>query len=952
MKTEVEYGEMFTSMSRFFGSTGPQVIKAVSKRAAKMHKNLQNQKEAEKYPEVKDLAESITFKQDYSKSMWKSYNSEFVERDWTKWWEEKKYFKCDAEEALKVPADKRYIICWPPSNVTGYLHAGHAITAAIEDSLVRWKRMRGFQTLFVPGVDHAGIATQVVVEKKLALKGITRQQLGREKFVEEVHKWKDHSCDIIVDQLTKLGVSPDWEKFVFTMDEDRNRCVTECFVRLKEKGIIYRANRLVNWSCSLKSAISTIEVDEIELPKPKKVAVPGYDKPVEFGVIIDFSYQIKGTDEFITVATTRIETMLGDVAVAVHPEDERYKHLIGKELVHPFIPERKIVVIADSVLVDMEFGSGAVKVTPAHDPNDYECGKRNNLEFINLMNGDGTYNENAGPYAGLKRYEVREKIIKDLDALKLYKGKRPNPMVLKICSRSKDIIEPILKPQWYMHFTEELKEHMLRIADDEAVFNIQPLNFRAIWKDWMNKLQDWCISRQLWWGHRCPAYLVVVEGQARPDTNLTESYVVGRDLEEATVAAEKQFGLTRDKFTLEQDEDVLDTWFSSAMFPFSVTGWPKDTPEFKAFFPNTILETGSDILFFWVARMVIMSYYIMDKQLPFSQVFLHSIVRDESGEKMSKSKGNVIDPLEVINGCSLDQILEKLKTSNLSDKEKKKAATLKKKKFQLGIPQCGSDSLRFGLLSYVKHSKDINLDINVLISLRQFCNKIWNSFKFIMMNLGDGFTHDPSAIKAEELTLIDKWMLTELHNTSKFINEKLEHYHFHEVTSAFQELWVDKFCAIYVEYSKIGLKDPANEARVKNILFQVTETGLRLLHPFMVFISEELYQKLPAWPGKKDSICIADYPLGDDAFTFAESSQFQEVLNVINTSRSVFGGVTLNPKAKPDLYVVIPQGQEALVNVFSQYSELISALAVAGKVGSNFPDPLSSPPFKKELLLQ
>lgn len=363
-----------------------------------------------------------------------------------------------------------------------------------------------------------------------------------------------------------------------------------------------------------------------------------------------------------------------------------------------------------------------------------------------------------------------------------------------------------------------------------------------------------------------------------------------------------------------------------------MTGWPEQTPDFEAFFPNTILETGSDILFFWVARMVIMSYYIMDKQIPFRQVFLHSIVRDESGEKMSKSKGNVIDPLEVINGCSLETILEKLKTSNLSDKEKKRATTLKKKKFQLGIPQCGSDSLRFGLLSYVKHGKDINLDINVLISLRQFCNKIWNSFKFIMMNLGEGFTHDPAAINVLELTLIDKWILHELNTTAQKMNQQMEGFHFHEVTSAFQDLWVDKFCAIYVEYAKLALKDPANVTRVKNILFHVTETGLRLLHPLMVFISEELYQKLPAWPGKAESICIAEYPTGQDLFIFPESQQFNEVLAIINSARSVFGGVTLKPKAKPDLYVVLPESLRVLRDTLTIYSDLISTLANSGKV--------------------
>ena len=638
MQQEVEYSDMFAAMSRYFGSTGPQVVKAASKRAAKMVQNLKDQKETEKYPEFKDVKESIAFKQDYEKSMWGSYNSEFVEKDWNEWWHQNKYFSSNAEEALKLPKEKRYIICWPPSNVTGYLHAGHAITASIEDCLVRWKRMNGFHTFFVPGVDHAGIATQVVVEKKLALKGISRHDLGREKFIEEVYKWKDHSCETICDQMRKLGVSCDWDKFVFTMDEDRNKAVIESFIKLKEEGIIYRANRIVNWSCDLKSAISNIEVDTIELTKPTKLNVPGYDKTVEFGVIIEFAYKIKGTDQELVVATTRIETMLGDVAVAVHSQDPRYKDIVGKELEHPFIPDRKIVVITDDELVDMEFGSGAVKVTPAHDPNDYKCGKRNNLEFINIMNDDGTMNENAGPYAGMKRYDVRRQIIQDLKDKKLYKDTKPNPMSLGLCSRSKDVIEPILKPQWYVKATDDLIKHMFDIVKTEEM-NIQPTNFRAVWNDWMGKLEDWCISRQLWWGHRCPAYLVKVKGGEEPDETISESWVVGRDLEEATVKAEKQFGKSRDELELSQDTDVLDTWYSSALFPFAVTGWPNKTKEFEAFYPNSILETGSDILFFWVAKMAMMSYYLMDddKKVPFKDVFLHSMVRDESGIKMSKS---------------------------------------------------------------------------------------------------------------------------------------------------------------------------------------------------------------------------------------------------------------------------------------------------------------------------
>lgn len=933
MQQEFNYSTMFTAMRRFYGAQGVPVIKHASKRAAKMAANIQKEKEEQEYPTFKTTEESIAFKKDYSQSMWKSYSPDFVERDWDDWWVQKKYFACDAQAALKVPQDKRYVICWPPSNVTGYLHTGHAITAAIEDCLVRWKRMNGYQTLFVPGVDHAGIATQVVVEQQLAKKGISRHDLGRDKFVEEAYKWKDHSCERIVQQLKKLGVSPDWDKFVFTMDEDRNEAVIEAFIRLKETGIIYRDNRLVNWSCSLNSAISNIEVDQEDFPKPRKINVPGYTQPIEFGTIMDFSYKVKGTDKTITVSTTRLETMLGDVAVAVHSTDERYKDLIGKELEHPFIPDRKIVVIADDTLVDKEFGTGAVKVTPAHDPNDYNCGKRNNLQMINILNDDGTMNENCGKFAGMKRYDVRELIAKELEELKLFGGKRANPMVIGICSRSKDIVEPLLKPQWYVKMTDELKQHMFEKAKSHEL-HIIPSNFEKIWNDWTSKLEDWCISRQLWWGHRCPAYLVKVKGGEEPDQNLSENWVVGRNLEEATVAAEKLTGKCRDELELSQDEDVLDTWFSSALFPFSITGWPKETPEFKAFFPNTILETGSDIIFFWVARMVIMSYYLCDKQLPFREVFLHSIVRDESGEKMSKSKGNVIDPLEVIDGCELQVMLDKLSTSNLSDKEKKKAIAGKQKKFPKGIPQCGSDALRFGLLGNAKHAKDINLDLNVLISQRQFSNKIWNTFKFIMMNIEDGFKYDESNIKSEELFIADKWILANLNKTIKTINESLEGYHFHQATSAFTSFWVDQFCAVYLEYTKSALQDPEQALKVKTILFHVTEVGLRLLHPMMVFVSEELYQKLPAWNGKSESIVIAQYPLINPLYEFEGIEGFQTVQNIIDETRKIFGGVTLLPKAKPDISIVIENNEieSSLVNEFTSF---IIQLTKAGKVSTH-----------------
>lgn len=775
-----------------------------------MANTLKETKGEDEYPTLGSLEESIAFKRDGAKSLWKTYDPVKVERDWDEWWVQNKYFHADAQKAIDQTPEEKFIICQPPPNVTGYLHAGHALTGAVEDCMSRWNRMSGKSVLYVPGVDHAGIATQMVVEKQLQKKGLSRHDLGREKFVEEVYKWKDHSCERISKQLKKMGMSLDWDRFVFTMDEPRCKSVTEAFIRLKESGLIYRANRLVNWSCSLHSAISNIEVEKITLDKPTKLKVPGYDKLIEFGVLIEFAYKVKGTERELVVATTRIETMLGDVAVAVHPDDERYKDLIGKELEHPFIPDRKMIVVADGVLVDMAFGTGAVKVTPAHDENDFECGKRNGLEFINILNDDGTMNQNAGPYAGMKRYDVRYKIMEDLEKLKLFKGKKANPMALGTCSRSNDIIEPLLKPQWYVKMTDELKEFMLESVRTDAM-HIVPEVYKNVWNGWVRNLEDWCISRQLWWGHRIPAYLVQVNGADAADESNSENWICGRTLEEATQNAEKQFNTTRDKLSLTQDEDVLDTWFSSALFPFAVLGWPDNTADMKAFFPNTILETGHDILFFWVAKMVIMSYYLQDKQLPYRKVFLHSMVRDENGEKMSKSKGNVIDPLEIIDGCDLESILAKITESTLSDKEKQKSITHKKKQFPLGIPQCGADTLRFGLLNFMHHGKDLNLDVNILITIRQFCNKIWNTFKFVMMNLGDNYQFDASHIKVDKLRLADKWILTELNNSVKQINEFMAGYHYHEATEAFQDLWQEKFCNIYLEYSKTTVKDPEFE---------------------------------------------------------------------------------------------------------------------------------------------
>jgi valyl-tRNA synthetase len=930
---QIEHHEMFTKFTRYFVG-GPKIVRKASKKAKKLIENIKNQKEeSDAYPTFSSLEESIAYKRDYTKSSYATFEPSKVEKDWNEWWIQKRFFNISAEEALKAPKEKRFVIPWPPSNVTGYLHLGHAITAAVEDCMTRWHRMKGDKTLFVPGVDHAGIATQAVVEKKLfAEQGIKKADLGREKFVAEVYKWKDHSCARIVEQLKSMSCSTDWDRFIFTMDEPRNKAVNEAFARLYEMGVIYRANRLVNWSCSLRTAISDIEVNYEEINKPTKFQVPGHPSWYEFGTLTEFAYKTKdGTDE-IVVATTRIETMLGDTAVAVHPDDKRYQHLIGKELVHPFISTRSLKVIADAELVDMNFGTGAVKITPAHDPNDFVCGNKHGLEFVTIFNDDGTLNDNGGKYKGMLRYEVRLQIWKDLEEMKLLRGKKPHAMRLGFCDRSGDVIEPMVKPQWYVKMTDDLIKHMLDVVKTGDL-KITPAIYQNVWNGWVNKLEDWCVSRQLWWGHRIPAYLVKVKGAAtNPNPNDGKDWIIGRDIEEATKRAEEKYGVSRDKLELTQDEDVLDTWFSSALYPFSIFGWPDKTKDLEAFYPNTILETGHDILFFWVARMVIMSYYLTDKQLPYKNVFLHSIVRDEKGEKMSKSKGNVIDPMEIIKGCSVEVLLDKIKNSALSEKEKASSIAYKKKAFAMGIPECGTDSLRFGLLSYVHHGKDINLDLNVLISVRQFCNKIWNSYKFAMMNVGNDFKYDPSNIKIDQLNLADKWILTKLNEAARSINENFTGYFYSEATCDFTNFWVDKFCDIYLEYSKIALKDEKRALITKTILFHILETGLRLLHPMMTYISEELFQKLPSWPGKPESVCIAPYPEPNANHIFEGVEQFDSLFEVITDIRKILGTINLPPKSNPPVFVAVTNQDAAGVDLITTFGDFISNLSKTGEV--------------------
>ena len=678
-----------------------------------------------------------------------AYHPKQVEDAWYAWWEKSGFFHADAQKVIQ--GKKAYSMVIPPPNVTGALHLGHALMLAIEDAVMRYKRMSGYETLWTPGCDHAGISTQSVVENQLwKQKKQTRHDLGRDDFVKLVWTWRNEYGGKINNQFRRMGISVDWDRYAFTMDETRYKAVMEGFVRMFEKGLIYRATRLVNWCSALNTALSDLEVDYLELDKPKMLKVPGHDqnKEYEFGTLTEFAYKVKGSDKKIVVATTRLETMLGDTAVAVHPEDPRYKDLVGKELEHPFCPDRKMKVIADPVLVDMAFGTGAVKITPAHDPNDYLCGKRHSLEFINVLTEGGAINAVGGKlFSGMMRFDARDAVRAELEKLGLLVGKKPNAMRLGRCAKTKDIIEPFLKPQWYV----DCKEMAARACDAVRTkeLTILPPSEEKTWFRWLENIQDWCISRQLWWGHRIPTYLVTIPGKIdHPDKNNHEHWVVGRDEAEALDNAAKKWKVPKKKISLAQDEDVLDTWFSSGFFPFSTMGWPEETDDMKAFFPGDLLETGGDILFFWVARMVMMSLCLTDK-LPFHTVFLHPMVRDEEGQKMSKSKGNVIDPLEVMDSCALDVLLKKLDESNLPASEIKRAKNLKKKDFPDGIPECGTDALRFAMLAYMVQSS-INLDVKHVVGYREFCNKLWNIIKFGLSNFPADFKPRKNGVKGLE----------------------------------------------------------------------------------------------------------------------------------------------------------------------------------------------------------
>jgi valyl-tRNA synthetase len=765
-----------------------------------------------------------------------------------------------------------YCIVIPPPNVTGTLHMGHAFQDTIMDALIRYHRMMGRNTLWQPGMDHAGIATQMVVERQLDAAGISRKEIGREKFVDRVWKWKSESGGQIEKQFRRMGASLDWSRDRFTMDPELSVAVTEVFVRLYEEKLIYRGKRLVNWDPVLHTALSDLEVLPTE----------------ESGQLWHFRYPLASGDGHVVVATTRPETMLGDSAVAVHPDDERYQHLIGQELVLPIVG-RRIPVIADDY-VDPEFGSGCVKITPAHDFNDYEIGKRHDLPVYNILDDNAAINESAPePYQGLSREAAREKIVEDFVALDLLEKIEDYQRNVPRGDRSGAIIEPYLTNQWYVNI-KPLADPAIKAVESGKI-RFVPENWSKTYFDWMYNIQDWCISRQLWWGHRIPAWY-----------DSEGNIYVGRTEEEAR----EKNSLDAD-LTLRQDEDVLDTWFSSALWPFSTQGWPQDTDSLKTFYPGQVLVTGFDIIFFWVARMIMMGIKFMG-DVPFHEVYIHGLIRDQDGQKMSKTKGNVLDPVDLIDGIDLDTLLEKRTGGLMQDHLKPKIETVTRTQFPQGIAEYGADALRFTFVALATTGRDIRFEMGRIEGYKNFCNKLWNASRYVLMNtehLDDGDV---------ELSVADRWIRSRMDRTVGEIHEHFSNYRLDLAAQAIYEFTWHEFCDWYLELSKPILQsDQANEAQkrgTRKTLIEVLEKLLLLLHPLMPFITEEIWLEVSKRLGAtSNTIMTQPFPEPkDDWHDSAAEIELQWVMQFILGIRQIRGEMDIAP-GKP--LPVLLQGASA-----------------------------------------
>ena len=776
----------------------------------------------------------------------KGYEPHDVEKRWYAEWEGKGYF-----HAAAASDRKPYSIVIPPPNVTGALHMGHALNNTLQDILCRWKRMQGYNVLWMPGTDHAGIATQNVVERQLAAEGKDRFELGREEFIERVWKWKGESGGQIIGQLKRLGASCDWERERFTMDEGLSKAVRTVFVKLYQDGLIYRDNRLINWCPRCHTALSDIEVEH----EDKK------------GHLWHIRYPVAGeAGSYVVVATTRPETMLGDTAVAVHPEDERYKHLIGKKVVLPLIG-REIPVVADEY-VELEFGTGVVKITPAHDFNDFEVGLRHGLDKINVFDESGIINAAGHQYEGMDRFAARTRIVAELEEAGLLEKIDDHAMSVGGCYRCKTVVEPYLSLQWYVKVGPLAERAMAAVKDGRT--RILPKQWENTYYDWMENIRDWCISRQIWWGHRIPAWFCDhCDGVTVSMETPTKCSKCGSD-------------------EIRQETDVLDTWFSSALWPFSTMGWPEKTEELKTFYPTACLVTGFDILFFWVARMMMMGLHFMD-EVPFKDVYIHALVRDAQGQKMSKSKGNVIDPLTI-------------------------------------IEQYGTDAFRFTLAAFAAQGRDIKLAEERIAGYRNFCNKVWNAARFTLMNL-DGFDPDGITLGNLELSQGDKWILHRLNETARIVDETLTGYRYNESAMALYQFTWSEFCDWYLELSKQDLYNgtPERKRTAQYVLWYTLENLLRLLHPFMPFISEEIWQALP---GSKatPTIMQAAYPQADGTRSFpAEATDMERVMEVISGIRNIRGEMEVPPSKQ--IAVILSCSTEEGLRLMKHNESAIVSLA-------------------------